>query len=73
MLLINLGSVAVAAELNAYDQVMCTVAATLTAASFGPTGGATAAITVLRYREILTELANGGGLQRGAPLREPRD
>jgi len=61
-----------ATELNAYDQLMCSVAATLTAASFGPAGGATAAITVLRYREILTELANGGGLQRGAPARDAR-
>jgi hypothetical protein len=61
-----------ATEIDAYDQTMCSVAATLTAASFGTAGGATAALTVLRYREILTELANGGGIQRGAPIREVR-
>jgi len=60
-------------ELTVYDQIICTVAATLTAASFGSVGGGTASITVLRYREILSELANGGGLQRGAPARAARE
>jgi hypothetical protein len=60
-------------ELTMYDQTICTVAATLTAASFGSVGGGTASITVLRYREILSELANGGGLQRGAPARPARE
>jgi hypothetical protein len=49
-----------ATEINAYDQTLCTVAATLTAASFGMAGGATAEQTVLRCREVLAELANGG-------------
>jgi|HubBroStandDraft_4_1064222.scaffolds.fasta_scaffold242532_2 hypothetical protein len=62
-----------ATELTIYDQTICTVAATLTAASFGSVGGGTASITVLRYREILSELANGGGLQRGAPVRAARE
>ena len=54
-----------ATELNAYDQTLCTVAAALTAASLGTAGGTTAEQTVLRYREILAALANGGGIQRG--------
>jgi len=62
-----------ATEIAAYDQIMCTVAATLTAASFATVGGSTASITLLRYREILSELANGGGLQRGAPVRPARE
>jgi hypothetical protein len=55
-----------ATEINPYDQTICIVAAALTAASLGH-NGATAELTVARYREVLTELANGGGLQRGAP------
>jgi hypothetical protein len=55
----------VATELNTYDQTLCTVAAMLTAASLGSAGGTTAELTVRRYREILAELANGGGIQRG--------
>ena len=51
-----------AGELTEYDKTMCAVAAILTAASFGPSGGASATATVARYREILSELANGGGL-----------
>jgi hypothetical protein len=50
-----------------YDQLMCTVAATLTAASFGQAEGATAAVTVARYRQILAELAKGGGLLKSSP------
>jgi hypothetical protein len=61
-----------ATEINSYDQTLCTVAATLMAASFGMAGGATAEQTVLRYREILAELANGGGIQRGGMPRPTR-
>ena len=55
-----------ATEISPYDQTMCTVAAALTTASLG-SNGATATLTVQRYREIMSELANGGGIQRGAP------
>jgi hypothetical protein len=61
-----------ATEINAYDQTLCTVAATLTAASLGTGGDTTAEQTVLRYREILAELANGGGIQRGVAAHPTR-
>jgi hypothetical protein len=54
------------------QQTLCLVAATLTAASLGQasgpvvSGGNTAAGVVLRYRQVLAELAKGGGLLRAA-------
>jgi hypothetical protein len=50
------------------QHLLCTVAATLTVASLGATNlGTNAAMTVLRYRQILAEISQGGGLLRAAP------
>lgn len=59
-------------DMDPSQQVLCTVAATLTVASFAQGGGAAmtgvnaAAAAVTRYRQILAEISKGGGLLRAA-------